>query len=106
MRGLTPVVSMSLVLSFLSPECCARVFFTSTVLLRVAGQLLLCPHPPVGDQALLKLCQTQPGGSIGWPVPPKTGVCLGSQRPVSTVTALDNVFQVFHLRTKKLFSGA
>lgn len=50
----------------------------------------------------------QPGGSsIRWPVLPKTGVYWGSQSPISAVTAaLDNVFQVFDLRTKKLFSVA
>lgn len=57
---------------------------------------------PLSTPCGRKLGETQPAGSKGWLVPPKTGV-LRAPSP-SAVTALDNVFQVFGLRTKKLFS--
>lgn len=66
---LQAAVSLSAILSRLSPKRCTRVLYGSLALLQGCKAAY-----PLSTPCCRKRGETQPGGGMGWLVPPKTGV--------------------------------
>lgn len=70
------------------------------------GTLCSLPTASCRDWGLMKQGQMESEVSFGQTGPRNAAVWLGPWSPFSTVAAPDNMFQVFNLKTKKLFSVA